>query len=353
MAVTFSVEIFEDEWTLVALLAAGVALSRAYVDGQAAQLVAVPEGLAWSTATSGTVQIDLEFSADARRTEKGYLLSVPISKSAATNVHVTQPRDNIEIATVPGKNLCRLERGAGSSFTASIPATSAIMLTWTLPSERPYTIARADYQGQLKGSALLWTATFDVEMFDTGFVTVALMTNAITLGELQLDGQRATVLEENSHFATVIQGTSMHQVEGQFQVPMESSAGPPKAVVMIPRVPISNFALPLPGNKELSALPGANVVTSEGEGQTRAEVYVPMSEQVIFSRVDAVPVELRAQTRANASVYHAVRPEEGVLHTRAIVVYKITRGKTNQLTVSAPNNVQINRTASPGGSVSD
>ena len=64
--VTISIEIFEDEWTLVPLLPLGTALKSATVDGRPVQLVQGATGLAWSTEKVGTTKMALRYGIDAR-----------------------------------------------------------------------------------------------------------------------------------------------------------------------------------------------------------------------------------------------------------------------------------------------
>jgi hypothetical protein len=95
------------------------------------------------------------------------------------------------------------------------------------------------------------------------------------------------------------------------------------------------------------------VVTSEIDDHTKATVFVPMSDSVVFTWTEAVPEALRAQVRANASLYHAVHAEEGVLLGWGTVVYEITHGETSLLELEIPADTQVNRILAPGGGVSD
>ena len=78
-----------------------------------------------------------------------------------------------------------------------------------------------------------------------------------------------------------------------------------------------------------------------------------MSESVTFSWVDAVPEDVRAQVRANATLYHMVHAEEGVLQVRGLVVYEINRGETNLLKLKVPKDAQVTSVKAPSGGVSD
>ena len=78
-----------------------------------------------------------------------------------------------------------------------------------------------------------------------------------------------------------------------------------------------------------------------------------MGDQVVFSWSEAIPEDLRGELRANASLYHAVFAEEGVLHGEATVVYEITHGEASQLELEVPEDAQVNSIAAPDGGVSD
>ncbi len=57
----------ESEWTLVPLLPAGIAVSRAEIDGATIALVAAPEGLAWAAESAGEYSLLLVYQVDASR----------------------------------------------------------------------------------------------------------------------------------------------------------------------------------------------------------------------------------------------------------------------------------------------
>ncbi len=75
---------------------------------------------------------------------------------------------------------------------------------------------------------------------------------------------------------------------------------------------------------------------------------MPMVENLSFAWLDAIPQDLQVQVRANASLYHALHAEEGVLHGRALIAYEISRGDTNLLELSLPSEVQVNRVKGEG-----
>ncbi len=353
VSVTVRIETFEDEWTLVPILPPGAALQQATVDGRPVQLVQGPDGLAWSTAKAGTVTMQLRYGVDARRSDAGYVLPVPIPMAAATAFTLLYPGTGVDLVVVPSADLQSVEEGAGTRFTASVPATSAVLVSWRAPGKRPFVISRALYAGELQDDALLWTARYQVEMSGDQPVTLPLMPSSVTLSDIRVDGDQATVIEEDGNFATVVQGRGMHDVQVTFQVPVVDDKGPPRALLQIPRIPVSRFDLVLPGQKDVKVHPGANVVTQEDDEETKATVFIPMSDSVLFSWTDAIPEDLRAQVRANASLYHAVHAEEGVLHGRATVVYEITHGETSQLILEIPQDTQVNRISAPAGGISD
>ena len=353
VTVSLNIETFENQWTLVPVLPVGAALGDALVDGAPVQLVQGPDGLAWSTDKAGTVAMQLRYSLDARRSDAGFTLPLPVPRAAATNLRLTYPGTGVDLAIIPAAGVQSTESGNTTLFTAKIPSTSSVLVTWRSATLRAHAVSRARYSGEIQGRALNWNAEFDVEIFEGELVKLPLMPSTVTLGELRVDGEQATVIEEQGRFVTVVKGRGMHKVSISFQVPVITEDGPPRATLLVPRVPVSQFQLHLPGKKEVSVSPAGNVVTSHADNATTATVFVPMSESVTFSWVDAIPEDVKAQVRANATLYHAVHAEEGVLHVRGLVVYEINRGETNLLKLQVPRDAQVTSVKSPSGGVSD
>lgn len=350
---TVMIEVFENEWTLIPILVSGTALNSVTVDDQPVQLVQGPNGLSWSTDTAGTIEMRLRYDLDAQRSASGFVLPVPIPQAAATQLQVNFPGTGVDLAVIPAANLNTREQDNLTITTASIPTTGAVMITWRTASDHPYVISRAHYQGVLQDHALVWDVAFSVEVFTGELITLPVMPSSITLSDLRIDQQQATVMEESGYFSTVLQGRGMHVVTAQFHIPISSNTGPPSAYLPIPRVPVSQFDLSLPGRKELSVSPNANINSRELDDYTQSTVFVPVSDQVTFSWVEAVPEHLRTEVRANASIYHTLHAEEGVLHGRALVAYEITHGETNQLSLEIPSNAQVNSISAISGGVSD
>ena len=358
VSVSLNIETFENQWTLEPVLPPGAALSDARVNGTPVQLVQGPDGLAWSTDKAGTVTMELRYGLDARRSDGGFTLPLPVPRAAATNLRLTYPGIGVDLAVIPAADLQATENGNMTLFTARIPSTSSVLVTWRSAAQRAYAVSRARYTGELEGQALNWTAEFDVEVFEGELVELPLMPSSVTLGALRVDGEQATVIEEQGRFVTVVKGRGLHRVSITFQVPVIAENGPPRATLLVPRVPVSHFELRLPGNKEVTVSPSANVVAVHQEGDaatssTTVTVFVPMSESVTFSWVDAVPEDVRTQVRANATLYHVVHAEEGVLQVRGLVVYEINRGETNLLKLKIPRDAQVTSVKAPTGGVSD
>jgi len=353
ISVTLSIQVFEDEWTLVPVLPAGAALQSATVDGQPVQLVQTPDGLAWSTSKSGRYNMQLIYGVDAQRSEAGYVLPLPVPVAAATDLIVDFPATGVDLAIVPGMNMQTVEQNGRTLVTASVPATSGILVSWRVPALEGYAISRARYTGKLINEAVIWEGELQVEAFSGEQLTIPLLPVSVTLADVRVDGSAATVLEKDGHFATVLQGRGSHTVTVRFQTPVIQTDGPPRVDVSIPKVPVSQFELTLPGRKEVTVSPNANVVTDETDDTTVATVFVPLTELVSLHWVDAVPEDLRTAARANAVLYHAVYAEEGVLHVAGTVVYDITHGETNTLILELPAHAEVNRIIAPSGGVSD
>ena len=356
--VDLSIEVFEDQWTLVPVLASGAALLSATVDGQPVQLVHTPNGLAWNTTSAGRYAMQLVYDVDAQRSEAGYVLPVPVPVSAATDLKLDFPATGLDLAIVPAANMQTVERGGRTIVTASVPATSGILVSWRMPQLADYAISRALYVGELVNDAVVWEGELQVEAFSGSQLTIPLLPVSVTLTDVAVDGNPATVLEQDGQFATLLQGRGSHEVSVRFHTPVIQTDGPPQVALAIARVPVSQFRLTLPGRKEVTVSPDANVVTEEvvtaaGEASTLADVFVPLTGHVSLSWVDAVPEDLRTAARANAVLYHTVYAEEGVLQIAAAAVYEITHGEVNTLTLELPARAEVNRINAPTGGVSD
>ena len=221
------------------LLPSGAALRQATIDGQAVQLVEDSDGLSWSTAKAGIYSLQLVYDVDAQRYQSGEVLPLAVPRAAATAFSLSFPETGVDLSVVPSADLEAALVDERTLVTASVPATSTIIVTWRGAAARPFVISRAAYAGELHDSTLLWTGTFQVEVFGGSRITLPLMPSAVTLSDIRVDGEAATVLEQDGFFATLVEGRGQHEVEVEFQVPVASESGPPRASLPIPRIPVS------------------------------------------------------------------------------------------------------------------
>ena len=346
--IAVTIQTFESSWTLVPLLPLGVALSQASIDGQAVPLVQTPDGLAWSTDRAGTVNLHLSYQTRARRSEHGYTLNLSTPRAASTALNVVYPGVDADLAVMPSNVQHHIEENGRTRVSATVPPTDSIVIAWRSPGLRDYALSRAYYRGELIEQAVVWTAKYQVEVFAGDSHVLPLLPNSLTLVELSVDGQAATVLEENNFFTILVSGQGLHQIEAVFQTPVRQADGPPWIDLRIPRVPMSQFELRLPGAKEIQVTPAANVIHETAEDHTEAQIFMPLAENLRFTWLDAVPQDLQVQVRANASLYHSLYAEEGVLHGQAIIAYEISRGELNQLELNLPIDALVNRVQGDG-----
>jgi hypothetical protein len=351
--VGLTIEVFEDEWVSIPVLPSGTPVDSVTVGGKPVRLVSAADGLCWSTDQAGAYVMDLSYTVDAHASQAGFTLAVPLPRAAATQLDATLPGADLDATVIPGAGTRSVTVGETTRLTATIPTTHGVQLSWRVPDELGYTISRAAYSGRIDGDATSWTGELVVEILRGDRVTLPLFPVGVTLSDLKVDDEQATILTENGRFATVVRGRGTHRVSVGFQATVDRGDGPPKVVLQIPAIPVSKFELELPGDVELTVSPLANVTSREVDGTTLAKVHVPVTERVAFTWSAAVPKEVRAEVRASAAIYHAVHAEEGVLYVRAMVDYEIHRGETNRLAFSLPPGVQINRIESPSGAVLD
>ncbi|MDH5326464.1 MAG: hypothetical protein OEZ68_06495 [Gammaproteobacteria bacterium] len=353
VTVTAEIKTFEDQWTLVPILPHGAALTETLINNHAVQLVQGAQWLSWGTKKAGTAALKLVYHIDASRSENGYVLPLTVPSAAATQLELLFPGEKPDLAIIPSADSRSTAFGGGTKFTASIPATSSVLVSWRIPSKQNYAISRAFYQGELKKSAITWTTDFDVEVFSGESVKLKLMPSHVTLSGARINKKQATLLEEDGYFAVIIKGRGKYSIQTSFQTSVKQEQGPPITTLNIPRVPVSRFELTLPGKKQLTVTPETHVDSKTKNNKTIANVYIPMRDNVSFSWLDAIPEEQRVKVRANANIYHAIHAEEGVLHVNSLMDFNVTHGEATTFSFDVPNTVQVNRVSSGSGGVSD
>jgi hypothetical protein len=353
VTVTLSIEVFENEWVLIPVLAPGTPLTRVSLQGNPVLLVPTPEGLAWGTNVKGSYSMELRYNVDASSSGGGHVLALPLPRASSIQLSATLPGTGLDVSVLPAAGVRTSPSGSTTNVQATIPSTSGVQIAWRAPSQQGPSIGRALYHGQLSERSVLWRAELRVELFADETATLALLPRTVTLVSLSVDGKEAPILVEGDRFATLVRGQGVHRVAISFQTPVVVDNGPPRTELLVPPVPVSRIDLVLPGKKEVSASPSASVETRMSGGSTEATVHVPLTEKVSLSWSEAIPEKARHELRANASMYHVIRAEEGVLYARAHVVYGVQHGGTNRIELQLPDTVEVNQVTSEGGAVAD
>jgi hypothetical protein len=351
--VVLSLEVLEDRWVLVPILPSGTPVSSVTINGSPVQLINTPSGLAWGSNQKGSYSMELRYEVDATRSQAGYVLPLPTPAAAATKLSASLPGAGLDVAMIPSAGVKTKSSGGRTQLTATVPATRGVQISWRAPSLQSHTISRALYSGELSGDAVHWSAELSVELASNETVTLELLPRTVTLNDIEVDGAKAAILVEGQSFATRVKGRGAHTLTMEFQVPVQRSEGPPQVSLQIPEIPVSRFELSLPGRKEVSVQPASDVAHRSVAKSTVASFHVPMTRHVQLSWTAAIPEDLRTETRANASLYHAVHAEEGVLFVDATVVVDVTRGELGTVELELPGNVQVNRIHSDAGGISD
>jgi hypothetical protein len=351
--VDLSLKVLDDDWVLVPILPVGTSVSSAAVAGKSVELIATPEGLGWGTKNTGSYEMTLQYTVDAVRSENGYSLGVPLPAAAAITLSASLPGTGLDAVIIPSAGTRVSSEAQFTRLMATIPTASGVQISWRTPADLDYTISRAHYSGELRDDAVHITGEFNIELFNDETLKLKLLPQSVTLNDIRVDGEDSAILTEDSHFAALVKGRGRHEIAAQFQVPVVRDGGPPRIDLLIPRIPVSRIELRLPGKKEINVQPVSNVSYAADVDSTLATVYVPMTDKVSLSWNEAVPEEIKAELRANASIYHAVHAEEGALYVHALVKYEVTRGETNVIDLEVPREVQINNISAQGGGITD
>ncbi|MEM7584867.1 MAG: hypothetical protein AAF560_15855 [Acidobacteriota bacterium] len=346
--VDLSIDVLEDDWVLVPVLAAGTPVASATVDGSSVQLINAPQGLCWAAKRRGSFAMRLVYRVDATRSDAGLSLGLPVPRAAATTLRATLPGSGLDVAVIPSAGTRLAPSGSNTSVSATIPSTSGLQISWRLPAGTGHILSRALYRGRLTGNAVTWSGELSVELLGDETAVLPLLPRSVTLRNLAIDGVDAPILIEEERFAVLVKGRGRHTLTAGFEVPVQRGDGPPRVELEVPEVPVSRFELTLPGKKDVTVEPASNVESRERGGDTIATAHVPLTSRVALSWAEAVPEEVRTEVRANAGIYHAIHAEEGVLYVRALADYEVTRGETNVLRFAVPSSVQVGSVTASG-----
>jgi hypothetical protein len=353
VSVTLPIEIFENEWALVPVLPPGTAVTRAVVQGNPVQLVATPSGLCYGTNVKGSYVMELSYQVDAASTGRGYVLALPLPQASSIQLTAVLPGTGLDVSVLPAAGVRTTESGSQTNVQATLPSTSGVQIAWRAPSEKGAALSRSLYRGELSQNSIRWNAEFVVELFSNETATVPFLPGSITLTSLSVDGREAPILVAEGRFATLLRGQGTHKILAAFHTPVIQENGPARTELHMPQAPVSRIDLVLPGKKEVSSTPAAAVTTRLRGAATEATVHVPLTEKVTLSWSEAIPEAARRELRASASIYHVMHAEEGVLYSRAHVVYEVQNGATNRIEIALPRSVEVNDVTSTANAIAD
>ncbi len=351
--VDVSIRVFETGWVAVPVLPTGTPVQSVTVSGKQVELFTTDNGLSWGTKKPGVYKMKIRYRGDALRSKQGFSLPVPVPGASATTLKASMPGTGLDVAVIPSAGITIKNYSGQTEVTASIPATTGIQLSWRLPAEDTPSISRVSYLGKVVRDAVKISSIFEIAVFKDETATIKLLPKGVTLSNIKVDGYKSPIIISGNYFAAMVKGKGSHIVAVDFQVPVIRQNGPPNINLNILPVPVSKIVMEIPGKKEVTVMPVSHVDTRVRSNVTNAEVYVPLTKKVNISWAEAVPENIKAELRANASIYHTIHAEEGVLYVTAMSLYEISRGETNVLELELPDNIQINRITMPSGAISD
>lgn len=347
------VEAFDSEWALVPLLSPGAALESATINGQAVQLIQRADGLFWLSENRQKATVQLVYHVDAHFSGQSYVTNLPVPDAAATRFNLRIPQRHIDLSVAPSTNLVKSEDPAGTVATGTVAGGRNVMVAWRVAQEREYVLSQAAYAGSINGEAIEWSAGISAEMLVDGQVTVPLVSTRSTLVGVDVNGKPATVFSQDGRFAVRLAGAGKHDIRLRFLSRITHPEGVPTTGFDIPGVPISRFELTLPGEKRVRVTPATNVETESLDGATRVTFFIPLSSELALTWMEAIPLDVELESRANAVVYHALHAAEGVLYGQAAIQYEITRGEANSVMFTIPASAQVNSIRNASGAIAD
>jgi len=152
IAVDLKLDVLEDEWVAVPILPAGTPLRSATINGKPVQLMHRDGSLAWGTKKAGSYAMKLIYSADAVRSEAGFVIPIPLPQAAATQFKAIVPGTGLDMAVIPAAGVKVTSSDGKTVLDATIPTTRGVQLSWREPVLDSHTISRAVYSGHQVGT---------------------------------------------------------------------------------------------------------------------------------------------------------------------------------------------------------
>lgn len=343
-----TIEVFEDRWTAIPLIQNTLPLSSVKVNGRKVQLSRANQQWYWVTQKKGKYQLELRYGLDSSNGQ----FYVPMLE-AATQFTAVIPFGGERIQVTPSSQLTVSSKSNVHTVQASIPATSFLVLAWDGDEASSYAFNKANYNAHLENDALQIAAEYQVSIKGESPVWIPLFSDSQIVQDIQLDGKEVPLQRKGSQLMLNVEGHGVHVIRAQLAATVTEQQGIPSTRLSVPVVPINQLTMKLPGEKEILVKQAANVSSTFSKEHTVASTFLPATDLIEMSWREAVPEEVEASLRANATNYHLFSAQEGVLRASAHVYYEITRGETSQLKIALPMAAQVNRVTGLEGTLAD
>lgn len=343
-----TLEVFEDRWTAIPLIQNTLPLSSVKVNGRKVQLSRANQQWYWVTQKKGKYQLELRYGLDSMKGQ----FYVPILE-ASTQFSAVIPFGGERIQVTPSSQLTIATKANVHTVQASIPATSFLVLAWDGNEASGYAFNKASYNALLEKESLRIDSEYQVSVKGEDPVWIPLFSDSQIVQRIELDGKEVPLQRKGSQLMISVKGQGTHTIRARLAAIVTEQNGIPSTRLLVPVVPINQLTMKLPGEKEILVEQAANVASIFTDEHTTASTYLPATDRIVMSWQEAVPEEVEASLRANATNYHLFSAQEGVLHASTHVDYEITRGETSQLKIALPLTAQVNRVAGLEGTLVD
>lgn len=348
VTVDANVMVLGDEWTLVPLAAAGVAISSVTDRGQPVGLVTRGGALYWPARGEGGHTLRWTYRVDAGRHGEGRVLPLATPPSTA-QLTLTVPGSDRGVTVIPSTGVSTAMVGGGTRVTASLPATGGAQIAWRDRGHGGFTLSRAGYRGTLEGDVVRFEAELGVELEDDR-ARIPLFATSLALEDVRVDRAEAAIATEDGMYVIPVSGRGRHRITLAFQVPVIRDDGLPRFDLALTPTAVSRFEIAIPGERELAITPHTGVTTTRRDGRSFSVFHLPMSSSVSVRWSEAVPEDAsEIEMRAHANLIHVIEPDEGVLSMKAYARWEITRGAMSRAELTLPEGVQVNAVTAAAG----
>jgi len=175
-----------------------------------------------------------------------------------------------------------------------------------------YVLSAAYYRGEVRGKALVFDATIELEVFTDQYVKIPVFAASLPVEKTLLDGASVTLTPEKDWVQLVVRGAAKHELTFSFSLPI-TGEGEENISFKTARTATTLIDLMLPwADRDVQIAPISGLTTTTEGKLTHVKAVLPPTEQVTLSWTSALKkpynipfADYRARVEGNSVVVEA------------------------------------------------